>query len=366
VDIIEPEKISPLFYLANKQPILWSTDAALVLTSGPCLTANNEMTQADHWIGKDIFEYIGTRDMNHPLIRMHLTALNGEMVNNEYQSLDSTFITQVHPLISVKNKIIGCIGMIFKHNQTQQETNLKQYSKNIMAMPSLEQEAGFLNTFSSLVRDEERARIARELHDELGQMLTALKMDLSFFQQQFESTRLTHESANQKISKMSHLIDSCIESVRQTAKNIRIDIVGITELIEAIKRQAQELEQRADVVCVNEFHIAECCLEPQITTVIYRIAQEAYTNIARHAQAKNVFTTLNVEKSHISLTIKDDGIGLPAKILANPTSLGIIGMQERASLVNGKLKISSSHDKGTTIQLTIPMEITYIQCIQDE
>jgi len=89
-------------------------------------------------------------------------------------------------------------------------------------------------------------------------------------------------------------------------------------------------------------------------------------NIARHAQAKNVFTTLNVEKSHISLTIKDDGIGLPAKILANPTSLGIIGMQERASLVNGKLKISSSHDKGTTIQLTIPMEITYIQCIQDE
>ena len=207
------------------------------------------------------------------------------------------------------------------------------------------------------IREEERIRIAREIHDELGQMLTGFKMDLSWLDRRlFENL---DESVNSplldKIKTMSRLLDEMVHSVRKISAELRPRMLDDLGLVAAMEWQAREFERRTGLRC--EFHsdAGDVPLSPDLDTAVFRIFQEALTNVARHAGATRVRLTLLATAQHLRLEIRDNGRGITERELANSRSLGLLGMRERALILGGHVHISGTPDQGTTVAVQIPL-----------
>ena len=200
------------------------------------------------------------------------------------------------------------------------------------------------------VREEERTRIAREIHDELGQALTGLKMDLSWF-----AARLPNQHALQeKSASMLKLIDSTVNAVRRLSTELRPAILDSLGLIAAIEWLAQEFEKRTGVTCAFVTADDELTLDDDRTTALFRICQEALTNVARYAEATSVHILLEIDDKEILLRIKDNGRGITEKETKATKSFGLLGMRERARLLGGTFEISGAPDQGTTLTVRIP------------
>ena len=200
------------------------------------------------------------------------------------------------------------------------------------------------------VREEERTRIAREIHDELGQALTGLKMDLSWF-----AGRLPNQPALQEKSvAMLKLIDSTVNAVRRLSTELRPAILDSLGLIPAIEWLAQEFEKRTGVAC--EFIATEddLTMDDERTTALFRICQEALTNVARYAKATSVHIILESDERQILLRINDNGRGITDAEAKGTTSFGLLGMRERARLLGGTLEITGAPGKGTALTVRIP------------
>ncbi len=200
------------------------------------------------------------------------------------------------------------------------------------------------------VREEERTRIAREIHDELGQALTGLKMDLSWF-----AARLPHNPALQeKSAAMLKLIDSTVHAVRRLSTELRPAILDNLGLIPAIEWLAQEFEKRTGVGC--EFVTADddLALDEERMTALFRICQEALTNVARYAQATAVHIVLETDEREMVLRISDNGRGITDAEAKGIKSFGLLGMRERARLLGGTFEIGSQRGGGTTLTVHIP------------
>ncbi len=204
-------------------------------------------------------------------------------------------------------------------------------------------------------QEKERARISREIHDELGQVLTGLKMDLAWLDRRLPDTADDPSSAplREKITAMSHQLDATIQSVRQIATELRPGVLDRFGLKAAIEWQTQEFQKRAGIRCTFVSKVDELNLDQERSTAVFRILQEALTNIARHAGATRVKVTLQERAGHLILEVKDNGRGIAPADMANSKSLGLVGMQERAFLLGGDLKIRSH--KGTTVTVQIPL-----------
>jgi PAS domain S-box-containing protein len=202
------------------------------------------------------------------------------------------------------------------------------------------------------LREAERTSLSRELHDELGQALTAVKLDLSWL-----SLRLPPKPETlQKIESMSQLIDGSMGTVRRISSDLRPGLLDDLGLQAAMEWYLQEFQQRAGIKCRATFVPEDLALEPELATAIFRILQEAVTNIARHAQATRIGISLREKAGIVELRVKDNGIGIDPVKLTGPRSLGIIGMRERASALGGKIEISGS-SKGTTVTVRIPQDM---------
>jgi PAS domain S-box-containing protein len=190
------------------------------------------------------------------------------------------------------------------------------------------------------VREEERRGIARELHDQIGQALTALKLELG---------RVTASAGA-----MNALIDQTIETTRRLSADLRPAILDDLGLAAAIASQARELERRSGLVCEVRLPDGEPALAPEVALVLFRILQEALTNVARHAQARHVRITLEVGAEGTTLTVADDGRGVRPEELTSQTALGVVGMRERALVVGGAVSIVGSPGAGTTLTVWVP------------
>ncbi len=209
-----------------------------------------------------------------------------------------------------------------------------------------------LTTHLQFVREKERTRIAREIHDELGQQLTALKMDISWI---IKKLVLSDKPITEKLSNMIGLIDDTVKMVRRISSDLRPGILDDLGLIPALEWQGEEYEKRTGIkwnFCTN---ISDIPLDQTISTNIFRIFQEALTNIIRHSAATQINTSVEKIGEYLELTIKDNGKGFNVGKLRNKDSWGIVGIKERAALLNGKLVIESEKLKGTTITLKIPL-----------
>src|SRR5712691_814931 len=202
------------------------------------------------------------------------------------------------------------------------------------------------------VREEERTSIAREIHDELGQACTAIKMDLALIGRK-TTKRQTHLRA--KADSASRLIDDMIVTLRRIASELRprtLDDLGLTAALES---QAQEFEARTGIHCRVALPEEPLTLDDERSTAIFRIFQESLTNVARHAHATRVEARMEKEADQLIFQVHDNGKGFDPEEAKARMSLGLVGMQERALLLNGELKVEGVPGAGTTLALRIPL-----------
>lgn len=202
------------------------------------------------------------------------------------------------------------------------------------------------------VREEERASIAREIHDELGQACTAIKIDLALIRRKATKRQVRLQA---KAGSAMELVDQMIVTLRRIASKLRprtLDDLGLTA---ALEWQAQEFQSRTGIRCQVDVPPEPLVLDNERATAIFRIFQESLTNVARHAQATRVEARLVSASDHLLLEVKDNGIGFDAEGAREGKSLGIVGMRERALLLDGELIIKRGPVGGTTLTLRIPL-----------
>ena len=201
-------------------------------------------------------------------------------------------------------------------------------------------------------REEERTRIARELHDELGQQLTALNLTLALTQQRVNDGP---QRIKANLSELESLLKRTHKTVRQLVTELRplpFDQLGLSEAIEWLARQT---EQRAQLRCKVVVEKLDG-LSAAVSTAAFRVIQEALTNVQRHARAKTVEIVAVVQGSELMLSVSDDGVGLPP--LARPSGFGLIGIRERVASLAGRLELRERTGGGTTVAVTVPLAQT--------
>jgi signal transduction histidine kinase len=209
-----------------------------------------------------------------------------------------------------------------------------------------------LTTYLQYVREEERTRIAREVHDELGQALTGLKLDLSWLLTKVGKNRTP---VADKVKTMVSHIDETIQTVRRIATELRPGILDSLGLVAAIEWQANEFHTRTKIPCHVETNVADTVWDQEFSTVFFRIFQETLTNIIRHAKATRVDVRLAEDDGKLVLTVKDNGKGITEEEMANTRSIGLVGMRERARLVGGELSLQGAPGQGTMVTLRVPL-----------
>jgi len=228
-------------------------------------------------------------------------------------------------------------------------------TERIQAEKELEhsrQELRNLSAHQQTVREEERTRIAREIHDELGQTLTALKMDLAWLK-----SRLPAElkPLHTKMQQMSKLADATIETVHRIATELRPGLLDDLGLAAAIEWQAADFQNRSGIACTAALAADDLELDRDLATALFRIFQETLTNIARHAGATRAEVSLERIEDRIVLTVADNGRGITRMQSEDDRAFGIIGMRERAHLWGGELRITGNREEGTTVTVAIPL-----------
>jgi PAS domain S-box-containing protein len=201
-------------------------------------------------------------------------------------------------------------------------------------------------------REEDRARMAREVHDELGQALTGLKMDLAWLQ---KHTRPRQKELQQKFRDMSDLVDTTIQGVRRIATELRPGMLDDLGLVPAMEWQLQEFQKRSGIRCRFLSSLEEVALNAEETTVLFRILQEALTNVARHASATRVDVTLDEEQGYVSLVVQDNGRGITDSEVKASESFGLLGIRERVLLRSGDFAIRGTPGRGTAMVIKLPL-----------
>jgi len=206
-------------------------------------------------------------------------------------------------------------------------------------------------------REEEGTRIAREIHDELGGVLTGLKWDLEKIDNTLgSSTDCSHISEiRERISSMTGLIETTINTVRRIASELRPGVLDDLGLVAAIEWQIEQFQSRSGLKVHWTNNTNEIDLSRERATAVFRILQEILTNVLRHARATNLYVKLRRSKQFFELEVKDDGQGITESQLMNTQSLGLLGMKERALLVGGEVRITGKEGGGTTVVVRVPL-----------
>lgn len=194
-------------------------------------------------------------------------------------------------------------------------------------------------------------RISREIHDELGQSLTALKFDLAAAGTLPASG---HAQLAGRTKSMIRIVDSILETVKRISRELRPGMLDDLGLPAAIEWQAKEFQERTRIPCEVVVVPEEMTVDPDRSTAIFRIFQEALTNAARHAGATNVEATLESRNGTVCLEVRDNGRGITKEEMSRPMSLGILGMRERARWWGGEVRIEGTPGSGTVVTATLP------------
>lgn len=210
-----------------------------------------------------------------------------------------------------------------------------------------------LSVYLQTVREEERTRIAREVHDELGQALTSCKLDLSWI-----AGRLPRDQKPllDKTRALSAHIDSTIQAVRRISSELRPAVLDHLGLVAALEWRANDFQTRTGIKCDVHTNVRETLLDQDLSTSLFRIFEETLTNVIRHAGATQVSVDLKEADARITLDVKDNGRGISREEINNSKSMGLLGMSERAALLGGIFKINRlGRGKGTRVSVSVPV-----------
>lgn len=275
------------------------------------------------------------------------TPTNFEFRVFNEQTGSRLFIAYVDVMVDGEGQVISLIGTA--QDITEQRLAEEQLRRSHEQFRLL---SGHLLT----VREEERTKIAREIHDELGQSLTAIKFETSMIERDVAKMRnkTLAKTLQEKLDQVHKLINSTIQTVKNISSELRPIYLDLG-VVPAIEWQSQEFQNRTGILCNFNSEFEDIELDRDKQTVMFRILQEALTNVARHAEAKTVQVDLKQENSHYVLQIVDDGKGIPEAELANPKSLGLLGMRERAGVVKGDVAFNINSPQGTRVTVKIPL-----------
>ena len=229
-------------------------------------------------------------------------------------------------------------------DRTRAEEDIRRSREQLRALASRLESA----------REEERTRIARDIHDELGQALTALNMDLSWIRSRLPQSKPL-APLHEKALAMAGLITHTIESVRRIATELRPGVLDQLGLVAALEWQAATFQTRYGIACRLELPAGEIELNAQRSTALFRMLQEALTNVVRHADATSISITLDKTDTEVRLTVEDNGKGLSQESLATMQSLGIMGLRERAMALGGALRLQGIPGRGTIVEVSLPL-----------
>ena len=293
-------------------------------------------------IGKVLWDEFPHPDVEHALRRaMHdrISVIH----ENYYAPLGEWVEHRLYPSAD------GGLAMFVRYvtQRKHAEEKLKATSEQLRALSARLRSA----------REEEGARIARELHDELGSALTSLKLDLELIRREERSSTVAADLSRfrDKLNTMMQAIDHMIDTVRRISSELRPSVLDDIGLVAAIRWQARQCEVQTGIACRCDFRVEDVHLERQQSTAIFRVFQEALTNVLRHAQATRVDITLEKEDDELLLTIRDDGKGITADEQSDQLSLGLLGMRERVDLIGGTIRIVGVEGTGTAIAVRVPI-----------
>jgi PAS domain S-box-containing protein len=246
------------------------------------------------------------------------------------------------PLCDAQGKITALLAVIRDITEDKaQEEKLKDLNQKLRSLAAHIEE----------VREEERAEIAREIHDELGQQLTAIKMDVAWVAKKGD---IQDHSVAQRLQDAMLLIDVMVNTVRRIATDLRPSILDDLGLQEALKWQTEEFQKRSGIHCQFTTNNKGAMIPPGIAITLFRIYQESLTNIRRHAGATEVVSELKINKQQLTLLIRDNGKGFDKREIERKKTLGILGMEERVLKLGGSLELQSEPQKGTLVKVVIP------------
>ncbi len=251
-----------------------------------------------------------------------------------------------HPTFDEAGTVREFVGVVSDvTDQRVAEERLRRSHDEIRAL------AGWLR----LAREEEGRRIARNVHDEVGQALTALHMDTAFLERRLaQLPGSATETLLEKVASMSALISTTLESVQRIATELRPGVLDELGLEAAVEWYARDFQKRAGIACRMSATVEAERLSPDRSTAAFRILQEALTNVSRHSGAASVDVRLRCDAGGLRLEVRDDGRGIAAEKLDDSRSLGLVGMRERARALGGEVAVWSAPGKGTRVQLSFP------------
>jgi len=201
------------------------------------------------------------------------------------------------------------------------------------------------------IREEDKKRISREIHDELGQTLTAIKLDLTWLEKRID---VSEPSVQDKIKSIYSHIESSLETVRRVSTELRPQVLDVMGFCEALQWQAEKFMENTNIKCKLNIVPEGIKLQPELSTELFRIFQEALTNISRHSQASEVIINFVEDKTGYQLCVKDDGLGIDQLRIDHSTSLGLLGIRERALIWEGHVEIKGVVGEGTQLTVEIP------------
>jgi PAS domain S-box-containing protein len=218
------------------------------------------------------------------------------------------------------------------------------------ALQQLRELSAYLHT----VREEERTRIAREIHDELGSLLVALKMDVNWMVKRLDG----NPDLDRKCRSMGRLIEGAVDNVGRIITDLRPSILDHQGLWAALEWQAQEFAEKAELACDSRLELAPETPAPEgaLAIAVFRIFQEMLSNVARHSQATTAAIRIATCDGMLTIEVADNGCGAAATAFASPRAYGVLGMRERAGHFGGELTIASQPGAGTTVRLRIPLQ----------
>ena len=247
---------------------------------------------------------------------------------------------------------VGKLARAFNAMSEQVSKGKKVLENKIEESEKMTEQLRELSAHLQNIRENERIHIAREMHDELGQLLTGFKMDVSWLNKKLANNE--DPSLREKLSEMTMIVDEAVKFVRKLAAELRPGILDDLGLVPALDWHSKEFEKRYGISVDFKSSADEVKISSQAATGLYRIYQESLTNVARHSNAKKVIANLEADDKEIRLSIKDDGSGFDTT--KKTGTLGLLGMKERASMIGGVLEIISSPGKGTQVLIKVSAE----------
>ncbi|HEX6640889.1 MAG TPA: ATP-binding protein, partial [Thermoanaerobaculia bacterium] len=271
------------------------------------------------------------------------TALGGEPTRFEHTYNGRTFDNLVEPLRDRDGTIKGAIKLSIDITERRQAE---------IALADSREQLRRLSSALNHLQEAERRRIAREVHDELGQRLTSLRLDLDLLRNEWRGGAL--EEANARIATMFDLIDETLGTVRRVATALRPAVLDDFGFRAALEQELASLRKRTGITTTWSFHPDDLAVDADRATALYRIVQEALTNIARHAGATSVEVHIEATTDDLCAEIVDDGRGITAEEIDSETTLGLLGMRERANALGGSAIIEGTPGRGTRVFVKIP------------